>query len=172
MIPISDDVRMSPRKKQKTSGEGIAKGWPEAVAEMMREKEEDDDDDLPNPAFAFNSGSLLAAQSPRRMKGKGKQRLRSDSEDEDDASAMIVEDERWSPPPPDYDLDIPGELVLAKEKGTFWPAKVLEYIPPVKRTQKQGKYRIRWLDMKERHLYRSQFYTSAQDEFGTCKVRL
>jgi hypothetical protein len=174
-------VEMSPRKKQKYDRGDIEDRWQQAVSMMVREKE-DDEDGLPDVGLAYSVGSLYAsASSPvgdvkgnqkrkgnaNRGKGKGNARgYRSD-----DGMDIDSEEERWSPPPQDDSLHIPGELILARDsRGLYWPGKLLAYIPPTKRSRKAGTYRVLYLDETLAVLPRGSFHSAEEDAFGTCPV--
>ncbi|KIM48648.1 hypothetical protein M413DRAFT_34897, partial [Hebeloma cylindrosporum] len=87
----------------------------------------------------------------------------------------IAEDEEdlWEPPPRDDGMDIPGELVLARDKAAttvcYWPGQLLAYIPPTTRKQ-QAKYTIMWLDGTTQDIPRSWFYAMEDDGFAVCKL--
>ncbi|KAI0315249.1 hypothetical protein OF83DRAFT_1174014 [Amylostereum chailletii] len=83
-----------------------------------------------------------------------------------------VEEERWSPPPCDPNLEIPGEPVLAIEKRIkthYWPARIEEYVAP-KNPRDKPKYRVTFLDETTFNIERNMFYTSSEEEFYTCKM--
>ncbi|KAH9981398.1 hypothetical protein BGW80DRAFT_1454284 [Lactifluus volemus] len=79
---------------------------------------------------------------------------------------------RWSPPPCDPLLEIPGELVFSLErrgKTEYWAARIEEYIPP--RTPSiSPKYRVRFKDDTFCIVSRDMFYTLDEPEFHTCKL--
>ncbi|SJL12169.1 uncharacterized protein ARMOST_15590 [Armillaria ostoyae] len=164
------DLEGSPRKKQKTDRGDIGSRWQAALHKMLQEKEEeeDQDDNLPEIAFALSVRSTHASApgSPSRRK---KQTWTSIS-DTDEAEDL----ELWDVPSADPELDIPGELVLAREKAdlnlSYWPGKVLEYVPPVSRNQKAGKYKVLYLDGTTRTIPRTWFHCLGDEEFGTCKL--
>ncbi|KAG6880242.1 hypothetical protein C0992_003008 [Termitomyces sp. T32_za158] len=196
------DVHASPRKKQNVDKEALKRRWHLAVEEMdgtARRKpssrkppvspteiveasrpfpfpEVDDsyDSDLPEvgteefrtyPPSAPSSpikGASGPTSSQRNMKRK-----RSVSLD-----AIKVVTPRWSPRPPDISIAIPGELVLASERGsdsTYWPARVLDYLPADKPT-KLDKYHVEFLDGKTQSIPRHWFYIAEEENFATCKL--
>lgn len=116
-----------------------------------------------------------------RRKGKRKATPMSEGESdfgirrlEDDALGLSGQDDLFSQHV-DESLQIPGEPVLAKGTGSdrnYWPARVLEYVPPRNKRDKEGKYKIEFLDKTTSIVNRSAFYTSEEDGFGTCKVNL
>ena len=80
--------------------------------------------------------------------------------------------ERYSPPPCDPLLEIPGELVFALDKRgrmDYWAARVEQYLPP-KTPSLPSKYRVRFKDGTFRVVSRDMFYTSDEPEFYTCRV--
>lgn len=87
----------------------------------------------------------------------------------------MVEDEEdaWKPPPLDEEMDIPGELVLARDKASttvsYWPGQLLAYIPPATRKQ-EPKFTVMWLDGMTQNIPRSWFYRMEDDGFTVCKV--
>lgn len=100
-------------------------------------------------------------------------------EEEDDDCIKQLQAGVWNPsdeaiwPLTDDMLQIPGELIFAMGKGTdrnHWPARVLEYIPPRNPREKEGRYRIEYLDRTTKILKRSSFFTSEEDGFATCKL--
>ena len=152
----------------------IEKKWEAAVSEMIQDGEEQaGSDHLPDIGEAFNyqfdvspAASFNVVHNVGKgssSKGKGKRKRTCDSEDE----------VFWEPPPADASLDIPGELVLGREKASktsaYWPAKIKDYVPPTKRTE-QGKYTVIWLDASEQNIPRDWFYTTDEDGFAFCTV--
>ncbi|PBK93172.1 hypothetical protein ARMGADRAFT_150722 [Armillaria gallica] len=160
----------SPRKKQKTDRGDVRPRWQAALHKMLQEKEEeeDQDDNLPEIAFALSVRSTHASApgSPSRRK----KQTRTSISDTDEAEDLDL----WDVPSADLELDIPGELVLAREKAdlnlSYWPGKVLEYVPPVSRNQKVGKYKVLYLDGTTRTIPRTWFHCLGDEEFGTCKL--
>lgn len=165
---------VSPRKKLKRDRSAIEKHWETAVWEMIQDGEEQaGSDHLPDIGEAFNypfdatsstttvAASVITPVNIGKGKGKGKRTCGSDDEG------------FWEPPTPDGALDIPGELVLGRDKASktslYWPAKIKNYVPPMKRTE-QGKYTVIWLDSSEQDIPRDWFYTTDEDGFALCKV--
>lgn len=83
----------------------------------------------------------------------------------------MVEDEEdfWVPPPLDDEMQIPGKLVMARDKAlkivSYWPGRLLAYIPPPTREQ-ESKYTV----MVRQGIPRSCFYTMKDDGFTVCRV--
>jgi hypothetical protein len=155
----TDDIGDSPRKKHKTS---IQSRWQAAVDKMVQEYN-DDNDGLPSVGEAY-SESLYGSISDINVLNVPKKVAKG---------SHVFEDahERWSPPPHDPTLTIPGELVFSREpRGMlYWPARLEEYIPPTKPTQKP-KYKVRFLDEEVHPVTRELFFTSEEDGFLLCKV--
>jgi hypothetical protein len=183
------DLQGSPRKKQKRDRGDLEDRWSVAVAEMIQKKtdEEEGSDDLPEVGtllFKFTPSAPVSKASPTKSakgtpkgnrKGKAPRKSESISEDELDMDFELgpIHVDRWSPPPADDDLTIPGELILAREtrhKTTYWPARILQYVLPTKRTQ-EGKYLVEYLDDTQSAIPRDFFYTTDDDQFATCIVR-
>ncbi|KAK0196588.1 hypothetical protein F5146DRAFT_1012122 [Armillaria mellea] len=164
------DLEGSPRKKRKTDRGDMRSRWQAALHKMLQEKEEeeDQDDNLPEIAFALSVRSTHASApvSPSLRKKQTK----TSTSDTDEAEDL----DPWDVPSADPELDIPGELVLAREKAdlnlSYWPGKVLEYVPPVSRNQKAGKYKVLYLDGTTRAVPRTWFHCLGDEEFGTCKL--
>jgi len=78
----------------------------------------------------------------------------------------------------DYDLELNsvsiGDLCLARVTAvgtTYWPARILEIKRSSTGKGKQKRmFRVMFLDRKEKYIPRDQFYTTSQEEFGTCIV--
>jgi hypothetical protein len=170
----SNEPTASPRKKLKRDRGDIEKRWEAAIRDMILDGEEQaGSDHLPDIGEAFNyhfdaSPTTSSTVVPTNMgkgkgKGKGKRKRSCDSDDEG----------LWEPPPADVGLDIPGELVLGRDKATktspYWPAKIKDYVPPTKRTE-HGKYTVIWLDASEQNIPRDWFYTPDEDGFAHCTV--
>ncbi|KAF5331036.1 hypothetical protein D9619_005267 [Psilocybe cf. subviscida] len=149
------------------------------------EHDEDDADDsdasLPEFGKLFSNlyeATLHTATLPRavtsKKKGKRKRGNGSDMSNYEDAGDFgAVDEDIWVPPEPEHGLDLPDELVLSRDRPSrtvdYWPAKLLEYIPPTNRKQ-APRYRVTWLDDTEGIVERSWFYTMREDGFGTCKL--
>ncbi|KAJ3999164.1 hypothetical protein F5050DRAFT_1805302 [Lentinula boryana] len=178
----------SPKKKQKHALSAANPNWQAAVCEILRDKE-DEDDGLPPIEFALSAASRFASASASQGANSSKRHTRTtgkpkwkerDSDDNEtvdqNASEGNVSD--WDPPEADEMLDIPGELVLARNRAdrkiAHWPAKLLAYIPPLKpkgrSRQKEPKYRVLWLDDTKQEVPRSWFYACHEPEFGTCEM--
>ena len=148
----------------------------------MREDEDEGSDILPDVGEMFKhplaSSSSTPASLPFFSNGleskefaneKGK-RKRSDSATS--SSRRLKEQAVWVPPEADVTLDIPGEIVLARDSQSgkqYWYAKIVDYIPP--ESEKQvPKYKVLWMDTTEGEIPRSWFWTLQEDGFVTCRV--
>ncbi|KAF7440270.1 hypothetical protein PC9H_000614 [Pleurotus ostreatus] len=128
---------------------------------------EDVDEELPDPTSAF-SRMNYSVRATCSTEGTTPETLLEGSLDTEDA----YEEQFWEPPEADPCIKIPGEPILAQTKkgDVYWPAMVLDYIPPRERNEKEGKYRVLFLDNAERCIHRARFYIAEDDEFGTCKL--
>lgn len=163
--PGSDDagIDASPRKKRKVDMESR---WQDAVIRMNKYRSGDEEED----------DESLSGTSPTRKRSpmvqKVKHRPSSPDISLDDMDIEVADD--WSPPEADPSLEIPNELVFARDKPTgvsFWPAKIEYYKAPTKPKEKP-RYGVLFLDGARRAIPRSWFFTSDDDEFGQCKVIL
>lgn len=155
-----------------TAGSDSSEDFPE-VGDMFKH--------LTTPAPASSLSQFISAPSKLnslasgRANRTGKRRQRSSASDDGRRIALMVEDEEdaWKPPPPHDEMDIPGELVLARDKAattvSYWPGQLVAYIPPATRKQ-QAKYTVMWLDGKTQDIPRSWFYRMEDDGFAACKV--
>ena len=161
----------SPKKKRKMElEENVEKRWLDAVAKMDSYKgggdsggeESNDEEEL----------GMSSSPSPSNMKkrqGNGEGREVPPPGEDDD----------WTPPEADDTLEIPGELVIARDKqssNTYWPAKILAYVPPPRPKTKnrkghaEGKYRVLYLDRSEKDIVRAWFCAPTDPGFGHCVV--
>ncbi|THH08324.1 hypothetical protein EW145_g2783 [Phellinidium pouzarii] len=143
--------------------------WQKAY-KLMLSDDIDMNDGLPS------SIAGLLSQVPKGSDIEGKQeysaKARKGDTLEDALGSDLLGKEKWSPPPPDVHIQIPGELVLAKEKRSkryFWPAKVIGYVPP-DNFKARAKYLVKFLDNTEFEISRDMFYIYEQEEFGTCQL--
>jgi hypothetical protein len=177
-----EDLQGSPRKKQKHDRGNQEDRWGAAVAELLQEKEDDQGSDaMPEVGTLgfvayVSSAPLSPAKETPRAKGMGKGNAKRVSDPADDFDVEIsdfkCDEDRWSPPPADDSLEIPGELLFARDRQSsaiYWPAKILKYVPPKKRTQ-EPKYSLEFLDNTVLEIPRKLFFTSEDDGFTTCKV--
>ena len=155
------------------------------MTELVQEREDAEESDSLPEVGTLEFTSVLTAPSPTKStkgasatdnrKGQGKKRERNGyGEDDMGLDELKPVAKRWSPAPADDTLQIPGELILAIGKGgetEFWPARILLYLPP-KPPRKHGKYRVEFLDTSKKDIPRHWFYSSNEEEFGTCKVRV
>ncbi|KZT23955.1 hypothetical protein NEOLEDRAFT_1179704 [Neolentinus lepideus HHB14362 ss-1] len=163
----------SPQKKQKTD---LETRWNRAVSQMIAEDAEDNDGLVSVSSLftyagagtddkSFNLGSAKKVTTTMATSKSNMRSVPFDSESD-------AESARWSPPPPDSLLEIPGELVLAREsakKTEYWPAKIMAYIPPPKKTVKP-KYELLYLDSTVHQVTRDLFFTCEEPEFVACKL--
>lgn len=183
-------VKASPSKRRKLDEDDFEIRWRTARSEMIEEKQRDEDDGLPPVEFAFSSSSINASTSTftpvekekeikiKRGKSKGRTTSKVRRRNVDDSASGedvgLNTSSRFSPPPPDVLLEIPGELVLARVKKNelqYWPAKVLEYIPP-KHAKDHSKYAVLFCDSTTAEIPRELFFVYDDDGFHSCKVSL
>jgi hypothetical protein len=159
---LSRSPRKKPRMEETDFGADAVDRWKEGVQKMLREYEDEGESDAdPFPALNNNNNNT----KPPTTKAA---RHAAPTPAAPRAASPFV------PAPPDPTLDIPGELVLAREKNgstVYWPAKLEEYVCPQGPRQKP-KYRVEFLDRSTMAIPRNWFYTSEEPEFATCKVRI
>ncbi|KAI0693328.1 hypothetical protein BC835DRAFT_1082750 [Cytidiella melzeri] len=155
----------SPRKKQRTSRADLDRRWYDA-RDLMLKKYQDMNDGLPLTLSLRIRGDtpevLPLSTTPRHLVVR--QPSISPSGDYSDPEDL------WEPEESPY--EIPGELVLAKEKRTFtqyWPAKLMSYIPPRKRGE-NARYKVLFYDGKVKTLADNSdmFYNEVHPKFKAC----
>ncbi|KAF7311247.1 hypothetical protein MKEN_01026300 [Mycena kentingensis (nom. inval.)] len=166
----------SPRKRQRLDKTALEKEWEAAVGEAVKQIMVED---LPSTAFitsVANSRWKAVSSAPKSAPvpaRKSRALTRTISMDDDLSSLSDPDDsDEWTPPEPDSDLKIPGELILGKDANRatqYWAARILAYVPPRNKNQKP-KYRVIWMDATEAEIERGWFYTLTQKEFGTCQL--
>ena len=148
----------SPRKKQKMD---LDTRW-KAARDMMLQADEEENDGLPSVLSAWVPSDTFKNSSKARQVEEVYVSSHEGSDDEDD----------WVPPRADPLYDLPGELVLAREKRSsreHWPAKLLEYIPPPDRHRKP-KYKAYFFDGIIKDIEKDMFFTFGDEGFKTCMV--
>ncbi|KAJ7029330.1 hypothetical protein C8F04DRAFT_1116589 [Mycena alexandri] len=159
--PSPKSAAVSPRKRQKLDDKNaLEQRWRVAQLEAISHYE---DNELPALTFLHSVVGL-------------KDNTLTSLPDDDSSSELseVVSSERWSPAPQDSSVDIPGELVLARETNKkvgniYWPAKVVGFTPGTG-PSKPSKYQITWMDTTAGEIERASFYTYEEDGFGTCVV--
>ncbi|KAJ7080370.1 hypothetical protein B0H15DRAFT_787270 [Mycena belliarum] len=175
VISFPDRISHSPKKRQKLDRSDIEARWYAALTESVKRMKEEE---VPSMVFLHSVAGIKTRESSpwpsesgssKKGKGKGKAKMLTDDE-----LSELDSNPRWSPPPPDSSLTIPGELIFAREKRTskeYWPAKILAYVPPT-RPKQPGRYRVQWIDntiTKDNALLdRELFYVYEDEGFGTC----
>ncbi|KAJ7706962.1 hypothetical protein B0H17DRAFT_1325715 [Mycena rosella] len=157
----------SPKKRQKLDRSTMEAEWHDALSKFVEAIE----NEMPSLSFLASVRGIKtrdAGKVNRKSKGKGR------AQPEDDPPDDPPDDSRWSPPPPDSSLTIPGELLLARDKQLYWPARILSYVPPAT-SNDPPQYRIQWMDdcdsrSSEATLDRSMFFVYEDKEFGTCNL--
>ena len=177
-------VLLSPRKKRKLDLDVV---WRDARNAMVSVHESNDD--LAAGSSRYASGSSRGKSDAKGEgkakadpKGKGKARA-SDSDmgvGEDAGLGLDLGldlgfkvERRWRAPSPNPLLEVPGELILARESRTktqYWPAKILAYVKPTKPSQKP-KYKVVFFDSVIKQIEPDWFWTTTDDGFARCNVR-
>ncbi|KAI0807816.1 hypothetical protein C8Q74DRAFT_1187467 [Fomes fomentarius] len=161
-----DSVHSSPQKKPKLD---LDAAWREARGLMVKADEDGDEALLATTSQYADASSATQDKYKRNGKGKGK----AIGSDFDEWNLNWARPERrWRAPSANPLLEIPGELVLAKEGKTrtqYWPAKLLSYVKPTKPTQKP-KYEVRYFDGTVKEIEPDWFWTTTDDEFATCNL--
>jgi hypothetical protein len=168
----SGNIHASPKKKLKKDNSSIIQKWQDATAEMM-EAYEDDNDGLPDVGLMFSSTiSQTIGSNARKMGGKGRRKQSTSISDTEDFTEEIKDNDGWTPEEHDDSIQVPGELVYAREKhgSTFYyPAQVIKYIPPSTMKQKP-RYQVEFMDRSRKAIPRDRFFIADDDGFGTCPV--
>ncbi|KAF8205606.1 hypothetical protein K438DRAFT_2014511 [Mycena galopus ATCC 62051] len=149
----------SPRKRLKLDRAALEAKWMAALSEAVH----DHGDEIPSTSF-LHSVRGIPPHVPSLQ-------ARPVSDDELGELSDAPTPERGSPAAPDESLDIPGELILAREDKSpqYWPARILGYIPPSE-SNRDALYQIEWMSGETVQIPRDSFYSDAVDEFGTCKL--
>ena len=159
-----DLSQSSPRKKRRLD---LDEAWKEARDIMLKADREGE-------GMLQEADSTSSRDVGGLVKGKGRASNGSDVEGEKSLFDFDSKSDRpWRAPSVDPLLELPGELVLAKEgklRTQYWPAKLLEYIKP-KRSTQRPKYRVLFFDGTVKPIDKDWFYTTTDDEFSTCTVR-
>ncbi|TFK36333.1 hypothetical protein BDQ12DRAFT_736939 [Crucibulum laeve] len=177
----NDNILASPRKKQRQDDGDLLQRWNRAVHEMMIDEfddQQEDSDNLPEVGELISLAAAMPSEPSSSKKntssyamGKRKRKRQPEITDEEGAEEEYESD--WIPPGPDEELKIPGEIVLAhatRSPSFYWPAHVLDYVPPIDRRQKEGRYCVQYLDNTEEFIPRSWFFVAEDDGFATCKL--
>lgn len=157
------ELALSPRKRRRTDWHELVARWGEA-RDLMLKAHQDANDGMP----LLLSRYIADVSSPRRNKHKrGASCVSADLSDDATPST-------WKPPPPNFMYDIPGELILAKDRKRdkhCWPAKIMKYHPPRNHKEKPL-YEILFFDgtVKKVPDDEDMFYTPAHEGFRTCKL--
>ncbi|KAJ7766701.1 hypothetical protein B0H16DRAFT_1882733 [Mycena metata] len=158
--PSAKSAAASPRKRRKLDDKsGLEGQWRLAQLEAISEYEENE---MPAPTFLHSVVGLKDDKLPPLPD--------SDSSE----LSEVVSSGRWSPAPLDSSVEIPGELVFARETSkkignVYWPAKVIGFTPGTG-PSKPSKYQITWMDTTPGEVERESFYMYEEEGFGTCVV--
>ncbi|KAG8905357.1 hypothetical protein FRB99_000185 [Tulasnella sp. 403] len=130
--------------------------WEAAFAEALA-ADEAENDDLPDPAI-LGFGESFPDDPPTEMI--------ITSPSLSIASTSKTPCKEWTP---DSAL-LPGSLALAADRwGKYWPAKVVEIVPP-RKPGSTGRYKIMYLDATTATLPREKIHTMDSDGFITCPL--
>ncbi|TBU35579.1 hypothetical protein BD311DRAFT_860098 [Dichomitus squalens] len=177
-------VQSSPRKKRKFD---LDIAWREARDAMISVYEGNDDEVAPGSS-RYASGSSRRTNGTRGKgkahadpKGKGKAKASDSDMDTGEGFGLGLDfgvdldskaERQWRAPSPNPLLEIPGELILAREsraKRQYWPAKILAYVRPTRPSQKP-KYKVVFFDGIVKQIEPDLFCTTTDDEFATCNM--
>jgi hypothetical protein len=126
------------------------------ASQAMKKFDEDEQDELPSTLHE------VMAHGPPSSSNFSHKRAKTDS------SATL---DSWHPPDADFDVEVPGELVLARTRARvlYYPARVREYIPPATKHE-DPLYEVEYLNEEVSKIPRRYFFTQLEDGFRTCKV--
>ncbi|KAH9917457.1 uncharacterized protein B0H18DRAFT_1034780 [Fomitopsis serialis] len=159
-----DTAVVPPRKRRKL---GVDTRWREA-RDLMLQEDEDANEGLPMLLSShFSRDASFSVKAPSAGGSKAVEMILSDDDD-----LPMLQEKPWRPPPCDPSLELPGELVLAKEKKPFtdyWPAKLLEYIPPTNPKQRP-RYKAEFYDGMIKNIDSDWFFTVEHKQFKSCKL--
>ncbi|KAJ7137846.1 hypothetical protein C8R44DRAFT_766341 [Mycena epipterygia] len=162
-VPPLNNSAQSPKKRQKLDRTDLEAQWSAALSHVVREYL---DSEMPS-LFFISSVHGIDTSIPPPPKGNGKGKGKAYSEDELSALSDVESTASWSPPPPDASLEIPGEIVFAREKkgskGPYWAAQIQSHT-------NKGRYAIKWMDNTLGEVDRDMFYSYEEDGFGTCQL--
>jgi hypothetical protein len=130
----------------------------------------DVEDELPEPPSLL---SMMSVNGKGKLRGKAKEKGQGQ-----EISPNKPSPSRPGKPPAPFDEEIKvgeedGELVLArdhKDRPDHWPARVVGAYQD-KKTRK-WLYEVCYIDGKKKKMDRSRFFSSEQEGFATCQVRI
>jgi hypothetical protein len=167
----------SPSKRPKTA---LDEAWRSAV-NLAHEADAYLNDGLPSNLSSYKIGTARTHEDRAERSTDEAETSTNDSQNSSGLASIDLNEqrlflikpiERWSPPPCDPLLEIPGELVFSlarKGRTEYWAAKVEQYLPP-KTPSMAPKYQVRFKDDSLCAVSRDMFYTSDEPEFYTCNV--
>lgn len=142
---LADDVKGSPRKRQKTMREShtnLDTRWRNARDLMLRHYQRQND------GFPLSISLFVKDDSPEASSGLSRVAKPVPRASPTPSVEPSGPDDLWEPTMSPY--EVPGELVLAREKRTFtqwWPAKLMRRVPPRRRGEK-ALYEVLFFDGK------------------------
>ncbi|KAI0345095.1 hypothetical protein BDW22DRAFT_1353961 [Trametopsis cervina] len=155
----------TPRKKQKTTQADLDRRWNEAK-NLMLKRFQDMNDGIP-----LHVSHFIRDDTPSVVGQPDFEQRNETREPSATPSSGSADIETWAPESP---YDIPGELVLAKEKRSntqYWPAKLMRYFPPSKRGAK-ARYEVLFYDGKVMRLPddSDMFFNEVHPNFKNCRL--
>ncbi|KAI0331078.1 hypothetical protein GY45DRAFT_1361029 [Cubamyces sp. BRFM 1775] len=178
-------MQSSPRKRRKLE---LDDAWQEARDLMLKA------DEAQNQGQTFVLSAAKAGPSstagkrkanpfptlenqPAKGRSKGKGRAKGKGRGSDVSLSDLDEDlsdfgGAWEAPEADLLLEIPGELVLARDARAhrdYWPAKLLEYVKP-QNPRQRPKYKVLFFDGTVKAIEPDLFWTTTDPEFATCQL--
>lgn len=163
----ADDVTDSPHKKQRKLRLDYDSRWCHARDLMLKQYQRMNDGLPLTLTLLVRDDSPEFSLHPIRGEDSSRRATTSPLSEPDDA------DDLWEPPVSPY--EIPGELVLARERRSstqYWPAKLMRYIPPRARGQK-ARYEVLFFDGTVKKLLddSDMFFNEVHPNFKSCLVR-
>jgi hypothetical protein len=162
-----EGLLVSPRKRQRADENDLMARWCKA-RDLMLKAHQDAHDGMPLLLSRY-----VSEGGSRRRRSMSNLSIDSSSDRQSEAQGMPLSS--YQAPGQNVLYDIPGELVLAKERKKdtqYWPAKIMRYHPPSSASDKPL-YEVLFFDgtVKKLRDDTDMFYTEAQEGFRTCKVR-
>ncbi|EKM55260.1 uncharacterized protein PHACADRAFT_255750, partial [Phanerochaete carnosa HHB-10118-sp] len=159
-------LALSPHKKRRTDEPDLVARWSEARDLLLRAYQD------ANDGMPLSLSRYIVDVSPP-LQGEY-------TRETSDISLDLGSDEpsgktgSWRAPSANFMYDIPGELVLAKERKRdtqYWPAKIMKYHPP-KNPKEKPRYEIMYYEGTVKNLPDDEgmFYTPAHEGFKTCML--
>ncbi|KAJ3552298.1 hypothetical protein NM688_g4221 [Phlebia brevispora] len=155
-----EDFVKSPRKRQKTEQAHLTERWKEARDLMLQAYEEEND------GFPLLLSHYKGDSPARPLNGSAAVGTIEESEGEDGLENL------WGDPGPNPMFEIPGELVLAREKpkyNQYWPAKIMRYVERTHPSDKE-KYEVLYFDGIHKAIPRDMIISIYDEGFASCTM--